>query len=64
MSQGIEWVKRNQWRVRRMACLYYIDKRFIKSHPQHSLYTGLNDINPFQVAQRKNRTTKDWASQR
>ena len=64
MGQGIEWVKRNQWRVLRMNCLYYIDQRWRSDHTHHALFTGLNDIDPFQNSRSKNRAALRRAGQR
>ena len=41
-EMGVEWVKRQKWRTLRMNCLYYIDQRWKKDHPQHGLFTGLH----------------------
>ena len=51
-----------------MTALYLWDKRYLPDHPQHGLYTGLKELyerqHSVQVAQHKNRATKNWASQR
>ena len=64
MGLGKEWVKRNQWRVIRMNCLYFIDQRWRADHKFTHLFTGLNEIDPFQNSQSKNRAALRRAGQR
>ncbi len=35
-------VEQNKWRARYMTCLYLWDKRYLTTHPQHGLMTGLH----------------------